>query len=171
MTARRIRAASRRAHSPTLPVERKHHEARQKGNLNPGGGEGTWGTTGGREQVWGQGLGGLQIIPPWFPLNPNLEDAQMRQRHAARVQRPYGQNPTATRPRLRGHTREHNCRPHGRDTEDTLAPAISQSCSWTLFPGTFSGTWMGNLVSLMPSAYDSPTLRGPSFIRVGLAGL
>ena len=28
---------------------------------------------------------------------------------------------------------------------------------------------MGNLVSLMSSAYDSPTLRGPSFIRVGLA--
>ena len=27
---------------------------------------------------------------------------------------------------------------------------------------------MGNLVSLMTSAYDSPTLRGPSFIRVGL---
>ena len=87
----------------------------------------------------------------------------------ARNQRPYGQNPTATRPRLRGHTREHNCRPHGRDTEDTLAPAISQSCSWTLVPGTFSGTWMGNLVSLMSSAYDSPTLRGPSFISVGLA--
>ena len=83
---------------------------------------------------------------------------KMRQRHAARVQRPYGQNPTATRPRLRGHAREHNCRPHGRDTEDTLAPAISQSCSWTLVPGTFSGTWMGNLVSLMTPSSNLPYL-------------
>ena len=41
------------------------------------------------------------------------EAAQMRQRHAARVQRPYGQTPTAIRPRYR--------RPSGRDTADTLA--------------------------------------------------
>ena len=86
-------------------MERTHHEARQKGNLNPGGGEGTWGTTGGREQVWGPGLGSLLTMLPWFPRHPNLEDAQMRPRHAARVQRPYGQNPNAIR----------------RDSEDTLA--------------------------------------------------
>ena len=33
----------------------------------------------------------------------------MRQRHAARVQRPYGQIPTAIRPRLRGHARTRTC--------------------------------------------------------------
>ena len=47
------------AHSSTPAVEEAHHEARQKGNRNPGGGEGTWGTTAGREQVGGQGPGGL----------------------------------------------------------------------------------------------------------------
>ena len=47
------------AHSSTPAVEEAHHEARQKGNRNPGGGEGTWGTTAGREQVWGPGLGSL----------------------------------------------------------------------------------------------------------------
>ena len=35
-------------------------------------GEGTRGTTGDREQVWGRGLGRLQTILPWFPATPNL---------------------------------------------------------------------------------------------------
>ena len=39
--------------------------------------------------------------------------AQMRQRHAARVQRPHGQNPEATRPESDRDTLAH--------TEDTLA--------------------------------------------------
>ena len=84
------------ARSPTPPVEGAHHEARQKGILNPGGGEGTWGTTGGREQVWGQGLGRLQTILPWFPLTPNLA--------CTNEETPRGESPEATRPDTRGHT-------------------------------------------------------------------
>ena len=60
------------ARSPTPLVEEEHHEARQKGNLNPGGGEGTWGTIRGLEQVWGTGLGSLLTMLPWFPRYPNL---------------------------------------------------------------------------------------------------
>ena len=60
-------------------------------------GEGTWGTTGGREQVWGQGLGRLQTILPRLLRSPNLA-CKMRPRHAARVQRPRGQTPEAIRP-------------------------------------------------------------------------
>ena len=51
--------------------------------------------------------GGLGLIPT------PTEAAQMRPRHAARVQRPYGQIPTAIRPRDR--------RPLGRDSADTIA--------------------------------------------------
>ena len=54
----------------TPPMERAHHEARQKGNLNPGGGEGTWGTAVGREQVWGPGLGSLLTMLPGFRGTP-----------------------------------------------------------------------------------------------------
>ena len=103
-------------------MERKHHEARQKGNLNPGGGEGTWGTTGGWEQVWGPGLGSMLTMLPWFPRHPNLEDAQMRQRHAARVQRPHGQIPKAIRPDTDGHTAE---TPRTRSREDTLTHRLA----------------------------------------------
>ena len=65
-------------------------------------GEGTWGTTGGREQVGGQGPGGLLTIPPRITGAPDLA-CKMRQRHAARVQ-------TAQR--------RDTHRPHGRETED-----------------------------------------------------
>ena len=84
------------ARSLTPPVEGAHHEARQKGNLNPGGGEGTWGTIGGREQVWGPGLGSLLTMLPWFPRYPNLAC-----KHEAT---PCGESPEATRPDSRGHT-------------------------------------------------------------------
>ena len=70
-TALRDRPAAM-ARSRTPVTERARHEARQEGNLNPGGGEGTWGTTGGREQVWGPGLGSLLTMLPWFPRHPNL---------------------------------------------------------------------------------------------------
>ena len=52
----------------------------------------------------GQGPGRLQTILPWLLRSPNLA-CKMRQRHAARVQRPHGQIPEAIRP----------------DSEDTLA--------------------------------------------------
>ena len=75
-------------------------------------GEGTWGTTGGREQVWGQRLGRLLTILPWFPLTPNLA--------CTNEETPRGESPEATRPDSRGHTARHR-RPHGRESEDTLA--------------------------------------------------
>ena len=93
-------------------MERKHHEARQKGNLNPGGGEGTWGTTGGREQVWGPGLGSLLTMLPWFPRYPNLA--------CTNEVTPRGESPEATRPDTKGHTARYR-RPHGRESEDTFA--------------------------------------------------
>ena len=71
-------------------MEGAHHEARQKGILNPGGGEGTWGTTGGREQVWGPGLGSLLTMLPWFPRYPNLA--------CTNEETPYGESPEAARP-------------------------------------------------------------------------
>ena len=52
----------------------------------------------------GQAPGRLQTILPWRVRSPNLA-CKMRQRHAARVQRPHGQTPEAIRP----------------DSEDTLA--------------------------------------------------
>ena len=52
----------------------------------------------------GQAPGRLQTILPWRVRSPNLA-CKMRQRHAARVQRPHGQIPEAIRP----------------DSEDTLA--------------------------------------------------
>ena len=112
-TARRTRdRPAAVARSPTPPVEGAHHEARQKGILNPGGGEGTWGTTGGREQVWGPGLGSLLTMLPWFPRYPNLA--------CTNEETPRGESPEATRPDSRGHTARHR-RPHGRESEDTLA--------------------------------------------------
>ena len=95
VTAHRICAASRR--SLNSQVEEAHHEARQKGDRNPGGGEGTWGTIAGQEQVWGRVRGRLQTILPRLLRSPNLA-CKMRPRHAARVQRPRGQTPEATRP-------------------------------------------------------------------------
>ena len=83
--------------SLTPAMERAHHEARQKGNRNPGGGEGTWGTIVGQEQVWGRVRGRLQTILPRLLRSPNLA-CKMRPRHAARVQRPRGQTPEAIRP-------------------------------------------------------------------------
>ena len=105
------------AHSLTPVVEEAHHEARY-GNLNPGGGEGTWGTTTGQEQVGGQGQGGLQTIPPHVTGAPDLA-CKMRPRHAARVQ-------TAARRDTNGHTAERHRRQYGREPPnrphtDTLA--------------------------------------------------
>ena len=42
----------------------------------------------------GVGTGRHDLVIP----DPNLKDAQMRQRHTARVQRPHGQIPEAIRP-------------------------------------------------------------------------
>ena len=92
------------ARSPTPPVEGAHHEARQKGILNPGGGEGTWGTTGGREQVWGPGLGSLLTMLPWFPRYPNLA--------CTNEETPYGESPNAIR---------RESERHARARRDTLA--------------------------------------------------
>ena len=75
-------------------------------------GEGTRGTTGDREQVWGQRLGRVLITLPWFPLTPNLA--------CTNEETPRGESPEATRPDSRGHTARHR-RPHGRESEDTLA--------------------------------------------------
>ena len=89
-TALRDRPAAM-ARSWTPVTERARHEARQEGNLNPGGGEGTWGTVMGPEQVWGPGLGKLADHATRFPRHPNLA-CKMRPRHAARVTRPSGRD-------------------------------------------------------------------------------
>ena len=83
------------AHSPTPPVEETTMKPARKA-ISTLRGEGTWGTTGGREQVWGQGLGRLQTILPWFPLTPNLA--------CTNEETPRGESPEATRPDTRGHT-------------------------------------------------------------------
>ena len=89
-TALRDRPAAM-ARSWTPVTERARHEARQEGNLNPGGGEGTWGTVMGPEQVWGPGLGKLADHATRLPRHPNLA-CKMRPRHAARVTRPSGRD-------------------------------------------------------------------------------
>ena len=94
-TALRDRPAAM-ARSRTPVTERARHEARQEGNLNPGGGEGTWGTVMGPEQVWGPGLGSLLTMLPWFPRHPNLA--------CTNEATPRGESPEATRPDSRGHT-------------------------------------------------------------------
>ena len=100
MTARRTRAASRRARSPTLPVERKHRESPPGRQSQPRG-------VRAHGHHWrlgtgvGQEPGGLQTIPPWRLRSPNLA-CKMRQRHAARIQTAQRRDPQ---------------RPHGRDTE------------------------------------------------------
>ena len=103
------------ARSLTPAVEEAHHEARQKGNLNPGGGEGTWGTTGGREQVWGPGLGSLLTMLPWFPRYPNLA--------CTNEVTPRGESPEATRPDTRRGTLAH--------TKDKL----THPAGWLASPG------------------------------------
>ena len=92
------------AHSPTPPVEETTMKPARKA-ISTLRGEGTWGTTGGREQVGGQGPGRLQTILPWSSGAPDLA-CKMRPRHAARVQRPHGQIPKAIRPDTDGHTAE-----------------------------------------------------------------
>ena len=88
--------------------------------------------------MWGRDRGRLQTILPRELRSPNLERAQMRQRHAARIQRPHGQIP-------RGHTASDR-RPHGRDAEDTLAHPDGHTAE---NPRT-------------RSRIHSPTLSGPS---------
>ena len=101
-TARRTRAASRRARSSTLPVERKHRESPPGRQSQPRG-------VRAHGHHWrlgtgvGQEPGGLQTIPPWRLRSPNLA-CKMRQRHAARVQTAQRRDPQ---------------RPHGRDTYTT----------------------------------------------------
>ena len=75
-------------------------------------GEGTWGTTGGREQVGGQGPGRLQTFLPWSSGAPDLA--------CTNEATPRGESPEATRPDPKGHTARYR-RPHGRDSEDTFA--------------------------------------------------
>ena len=67
-------------------------------------GEGTWGTTGGREQVGGQGPGRLQTILPWSSGAPDLA--------CTNEETPRGESPEATRPDTRGHTARART-PHG----------------------------------------------------------
>ena len=74
-------------------------------------GEGTWGTTGGREQVGGQGPGRLQTILPRSTGAPDLA--------CTNEATPRGESPTAIRPRHR--------RPPGRDSADTLGHARTRS--------------------------------------------
>ena len=93
------------ARSPTPPVEETTMKPARKA-ISTLRGEGTWGTTGGREQVGGQGPGGLQTIPPWVTGAPDLA-CKMRPRHAARVQ-------TAGR--------RDSPRPYGRDTHQHQHP-------------------------------------------------
>ena len=114
-TALRDRPAAM-ARSWTPATEIAHHEARQEGNLNPGGGEGTWGTVMGPEQVWGPGLGKLADHATRFPRHPNLA--------CTNEATPCGESHTAIRPRYR--------RPSGRDTDGhtaerrrTIVPAVS----------------------------------------------
>ena len=116
-------------------------------------GEGTWGTTGGREQVGGQGPGGLQTIPPWVTGAPDLA-CKMRPRHAARVQRPYGQTPTATRPRLRGHDRART-RSHTRGFTQRRHPHVADAVpDWleARNPGVLASGW-SRLSALGPKAW------------------
>ena len=57
--------------------------------------------------MWGRDRGRLQTILPRELRSPNLERAQMRQRHAARIQRPHGLIPVEARsrtPRTRSRT-------------------------------------------------------------------
>ena len=68
-------------------------------------GEGTRGTTGDREQVWGQRLGRVLTTLPWFPLIPNLACTN---EETPRGESPDGTTPrvpTATRPRVPTATR------------------------------------------------------------------
>ena len=54
----------------------------------------------------GSGIGWIADHSTLVSPELNLEDAQMRPRHAARVQRPHGQIPEAIRPDTDGHTAE-----------------------------------------------------------------
>ena len=60
-------------------------------------GEGTRGTTGDREQVWGQRLGRVLTTLPWFPLIPNLA--------CTNEETPRGESPDGTTPRIHTATR------------------------------------------------------------------
>ena len=91
------------ARSPTPPVEETTMKPARKA-ISTLRGEGTWGTTGGREQVWGQRLGRLLTILPWFPLTPNLA--------CTNEETPRGESPEATRPDSRGQTARVRT-PHG----------------------------------------------------------
>ena len=104
MTARRIRAASRRARSPTLPVERKHRESPPGRQSQPRGvrAHGAPLEAGNR---CGAGTRWIADHSTADRRSPNLA-CKMRQRHAARVQTAQRRDPQ---------------RPHGRDSEDTLA--------------------------------------------------
>ena len=95
-TARRTCAASRRAHSLTLLVERKHRESPPGRQSQPRGvrAHGAPLEAGNR---CGAGTGGIADHSTSDRRSPNLA-CKMRQRHAARVQRPHGQTPEAIRP-------------------------------------------------------------------------
>ena len=81
-------------------------------------GEGTRGTTGDREQVWGRGPGRLQTILPWYPLAPNLActneaapRGESRDGHTAEI--PHGHAAEI----LHGHTAETPEILHGHPAE------------------------------------------------------
>ena len=61
----------------------------------------------------GQAPGRLQTILPWRVRSPNLA-CKLRPRHAARVQRPYGQTPEAIRPDTEGEERPYGQTPRTR---------------------------------------------------------
>ena len=110
MTARRTRAASRRARSPTLPVERKHRESPPGRQSQPRGVR----AHGAPLEVGNRCGAGTRWIADHSTADrrsPNLA-CKMRQRHAARVQT------AQRRDTHRPHGRDTH-RPHGRDTEDT----------------------------------------------------
>ena len=72
-------------------------------------GEGTRGTTGDREQVWGQRLGRLLTILPWSPLTSNLVCTN---EETPRGERPDGHS--AEIPNRFAHTRSRTSRTHSR---------------------------------------------------------
>ena len=97
-----LRRPSAVTRSPTPLVEETTMKPARKAISTPRG-EGTWGTTGGREQVWGPGLGSLLTMLPWFPRYPNLACTN---EETPRGESPDGRTPrvpTATRPRHPGH--------------------------------------------------------------------
>ena len=107
------------------------------GGVSPRG-EPPWGTIGAREQG-GFGTGLYDLVSP----NPALEDAQMRQRHTARVQRPSGQTPEAKRPESedQGGTHKHGTQnpasPTRRRQQDNSSSHLGGRNPSVLRPGIF----------------------------------